>query len=38
VKEAIRSQTPLLTRHPSSTAGHDVDRIAETILQGRPGR
>ncbi len=37
VKEAIRNQAPLLTRHPSSTAGNDVDRIAEAISKGRPG-
>jgi len=32
VREAIRSQTPLLTRFPNCEAAHDVERIAENIL------
>jgi flagellar biosynthesis protein FlhG len=32
VPEAIRRQTPLLTRHPGSTAAGDVARLAEGLL------
>ena len=32
VREAIRSQTPLLTRFPNCEAAHDVERIAENLL------
>ena len=32
VAEAIRAQTPLLTRHPSSAAAADVAAIARTLL------
>jgi flagellar biosynthesis protein FlhG len=37
VKDAIRSQIPLLTRHPSSTAAGDVDKIADAIAKGTLG-
>ncbi|MFB0991819.1 MAG: MinD/ParA family protein [Rhodospirillales bacterium] len=32
VREAIRSQTPLLTRFPNCEAAYDVERIAENLL------
>ena len=32
VREAIRRQTPLLTRHPTSVAAADVEAIARTLL------
>jgi MinD-like ATPase involved in chromosome partitioning or flagellar assembly len=32
VAEAIRRQTPFLTRHPTSEAARDVEAIAETLL------
>jgi len=32
VRETIRSQTPLLTRHPNTEAAVDVERIAERLL------
>ncbi len=32
VADAIRRQTPLLTRHPNSFAGGDVARIAEALV------
>ena len=32
VREAIRSQTPLLTRFPNCEAAHDVELIAENLL------
>ena len=32
VREAIRSQTPLLTRFPNCEAAQDVERIAENLL------
>ena len=32
VREAIRSQTPLLTRFPNCEAAHDVESIAENLL------
>ncbi|HEY5088954.1 MAG TPA: cobyrinic acid a,c-diamide synthase, partial [Polyangia bacterium] len=32
VREAIRRQTLLLTRHPTSTAAADVEAIARTLL------
>jgi flagellar biosynthesis protein FlhG len=31
VRDAIRRQVPLLTRHPSSSAATDVSRIAQTL-------
>ncbi|WP_085580720.1 MinD/ParA family protein [Thalassospira mesophila] len=34
VSECIRSQTPLLTRHPNSNAAHDVEAIATRLLEG----
>ncbi len=33
VREAIRSQTPLLTRHPNCDAARDVEAIAQQIAQ-----
>jgi len=33
VKDCIRSQTPLLTRHPNSTAAADVEAIARHLLE-----
>jgi flagellar biosynthesis protein FlhG len=33
VKDAIRRQTSLLTRHPSSDAARDVEAIAETVCR-----
>lgn len=36
VKEAIRRQTPLLTRHPATNAAHDVEKIADAIWRSRP--
>jgi flagellar biosynthesis protein FlhG len=35
VREAIRNQTPLLTRSPNSEAAADVEAIAERLLAGR---
>ncbi|WP_416897917.1 MAG: MinD/ParA family protein [Minwuia sp.] len=35
VSDAIRRQTPLLTRHPTSAAGEDVERIAEMLRKTR---
>jgi flagellar biosynthesis protein FlhG len=32
VPEAIRRQTPLLTRHPGSAAAGDAARLAEGLL------
>jgi flagellar biosynthesis protein FlhG len=32
VREAIRSQTPLLTRHPTTAAAVDVERLAADLL------
>jgi flagellar biosynthesis protein FlhG len=34
VRDAIRHQTPILTRHPSCDAGQDVERIARAIVKG----
>lgn len=34
VAEAIRRQAPLLTRHPTSPAAEDVQRLAATLAQG----
>lgn len=34
VREAIRNQTPILTRSPNSEAASDVEAIAEKLLQG----
>ncbi len=34
VREAIRSQTPLLTRFPNCEAAQDVERIAESLHNG----
>lgn len=33
VRDAIRAQTPLLTRHPSSDAARDAEAIAQQIAQ-----
>jgi len=33
VREAIRAQTPLLTRHPGSDAARDVEAIAQQLAQ-----
>jgi flagellar biosynthesis protein FlhG len=38
VRDAIRSQTPLLTRHPGSVAAQDVVRLAAEILPSRQVR
>jgi flagellar biosynthesis protein FlhG len=35
VKDAIRAQTPLLTRHPGSIAAQDVESLAAYIAAGR---
>ena len=35
VREAIRNQSPLLTRSPNSEAAADVEAIAEKLLGGR---
>lgn len=35
VREAIRNQTPLLTRSPNSEAAADVEAIVERLLRGR---
>lgn len=32
VKDAIRAQTPLLTRHPATTAAQDVEALARNIM------
>ncbi len=34
VREAIRNQTPILTRHPNAEAAIDVEAIAERLLAG----
>jgi flagellar biosynthesis protein FlhG len=34
VAESIRAQIPLLTRAPTSDAGTDVERIADTLIHG----
>lgn len=36
VREAIRAQSPLLTRFPNSDAARDVDEIAERLLSEAP--
>ena len=36
VSQAIRAQSPLLTRYPQSTAGKNVQLIAETLRLGGP--
>jgi flagellar biosynthesis protein FlhG len=36
VRDAIRRQTPLLTRHPTCQAAADVRRIAVALNTGRP--
>lgn len=33
VKDAIRHQTPILTRSPNSDAAGDVERIARDVMQ-----
>ena len=33
VRDSIRHQTPLLTRHPGSDAARDVERIAAHVLR-----
>lgn len=33
VKEAIRSQVPLLTRYPNAEAAEDIDKIAQQLLE-----
>jgi flagellar biosynthesis protein FlhG len=38
VRDAIRRQTPLLTRHPSCQAANDVERIAAGLVQAAPAR
>ncbi len=35
VRETIRSQTPLLTRHPNTEAAVDVEKIAQRLLKRR---
>jgi flagellar biosynthesis protein FlhG len=32
IREAIRRQALLLTRHPTSTAAGDIEQIARTLL------
>jgi flagellar biosynthesis protein FlhG len=32
VREAIRAQTPILTRHPNSPASADVTALAQAVL------
>ena len=34
VREAIRNQTPILTRHPNAEAAVDVEAIADRLLAG----
>jgi flagellar biosynthesis protein FlhG len=34
VRETIRRQTPLLTRHPSTAAAADVEAIAANLMEG----
>lgn len=34
VQDAIRRQTPLLTRHPNCPASQDVERIANALIDG----
>ncbi|MEQ5775195.1 MULTISPECIES: MinD/ParA family protein [unclassified Thalassospira] len=34
VSECIRSQTPLLTRHPNSIAAQDIEAIATRLIEG----
>lgn len=36
VRDAIRRQTPLLTRHPSCPAASDVEQSAAGLVQGAP--
>ncbi len=36
VPDAIRRQTPLLTRHPATAAAQDVRRLAETLVGAQP--
>ncbi|MBC7799738.1 MAG: MinD/ParA family protein [Gemmatimonadaceae bacterium] len=36
VQDAIRRQTPLLTRHPNCPASQDVERMAATLMDGLP--
>jgi flagellar biosynthesis protein FlhG len=38
VREAIRNQIPLLTRHPGTTAAQDVEGIAERLIMPRFSR
>jgi flagellar biosynthesis protein FlhG len=33
VRDAIRAQTPLLTRHPGSDAARDIEAIAQQLAQ-----
>ncbi|HCW69863.1 MAG TPA: cobyrinic acid a,c-diamide synthase, partial [Thalassospira lucentensis] len=33
VSECIRNQTPLLMRHPNCDAAHDIEAIAQTLLE-----
>ena len=33
VRDAIRAQTPLLTRHPTAEAAQDIEKIAERVLE-----
>ncbi len=35
VREAIRNQSPLLTRSPNTEAAVDVEAIVERLLRGR---
>jgi flagellar biosynthesis protein FlhG len=34
VSECIRSQTPLLMRHPNCDAAHDMEAITQKLLEG----
>ena len=33
IREAVRRQAPLLTRHPTSDAAADVERLARALIQ-----
>lgn len=35
VLEAIRSQTPLLTRHPTTDAAHDIEMLSHRLMSSR---
>jgi flagellar biosynthesis protein FlhG len=35
VTESIRRQSPVLVRHPNSPAAHDIEAIAEKLMEAR---